>query len=77
MVKVDVTDEESLGKQTRVAVAPTPVRPMTSHKSHQHLTLTEENKWQVSLLPAMFGREGISYFREYTIPLLRFRITLF
>ena len=37
-----------------------------SHKSHQHLTLTEENKRQASLLPAMFGREGISYFREIT-----------
>ena len=37
-----------------------------SHKSHQHLTLTKENKRQASLLPAMFGREGISYFREIT-----------
>ena len=77
MVKVEVADEESLAKRTRVAVAPTPVRPMTSHKSHQHLTLTEENKRQASLLPAMFGREGISYFHKYTIPLLRFRTTLF
>ena len=37
-----------------------------SHKSHQHLTLTKESKRQASLLPAMFGREGISYFREIT-----------
>ena len=37
-----------------------------SHKSHQHLTLTKENKWQASLLLVMFGREGISYFHEIT-----------
>ena len=37
-----------------------------SHKSHQHLTLTKENKRQASLLPAMFGREGISYFCKIT-----------